>query len=292
MVMKKIFAIFFAASLAVFSLAAQDTEKQYLPKEGNWSVGFDVKPMLQLVESILSEQSDDIATDFNGLGGEPTLLNGPTVSIMGKYMLTDNFALKANVGILVDNNKVAGYVTDDEASVLNPLADAKVADYKNTRSTGISLMAGAEYRIGKKRVQGVFGGGVLVGIEKAVSTYHYGNAMTVINQTPSVYNKLGKVYNENNYRTLKQFGNNPNYLFGLVGTAGVEFFVAPMVALGAEVSLLASYTVYQQTYIISEGYNTSTRQIEQRTDLVTPMYGSFKLATENLGANLYMSFYF
>lgn len=289
--MKKILTLILSAGLAVVSLSAQENEpKQYLPKQGDWAIGFDAKPVLQLVEAILSEESDEI-NELPAIGGESSLLNGPTLSIMGKYMLTDQLAVKANLGILVENTKNSGYSTDDAAAMLNPLADAKVADIMTTRETGISLFAGLEYRLGKKRVQGVFGGGLLLGVEKTLVSYRYGNQMTAINQRPSVSKQLDGVYN-GDYRTLKRFSNTPNFAAGLVGTAGVEFFVAPKVALGAEVCLTAMYTINQQTYTISEGYNTSSEAIEQRTDLVAPMTGAFKLATENLGGNLYLSFYF
>lgn len=289
--MKKILTLILSAGLAVVSLSAQDKEqKQYLPEKGDWAIGFDAKPMLQIVEAVFSQESDDI-NELPGMGGESSLLNGPTVSLMGKYMLTDQLAVKANLGILVENNKTSGYSLDDAARMLNPLSYAKVADYKNTRTTGVSLLAALEYRVGKKRVQGVFSGGLLIGAEKVISTYTYGNQMTTINQKPSVAGQLGNVYN-GNYRNLKTFSNEPNIFTGLVGTAGVEVFVAPKVALGAEVSLCASYKVAQQTYTISEGYNTSSEAIEQKTDIITPMTGSFKLATENLGGSLYLAFYF
>ena len=72
------------------------------------------------------------SNSYSSFGGEPVFssnpFTNPSVSIMGKYMLTDQLAVKANLGILVENNKNSGYSTDDAAAMLNPLADAKVAD--------------------------------------------------------------------------------------------------------------------------------------------------------------------
>ena len=287
--MKRILSIILAAGLAVMSLSAQETEKkQYLPEEGDWAIGFDAKPVLEFVGNLFN---GNISNELAPLGGEPTLWTTPTVSLMGKYMLTDNLALKANFGILVRNDKYSQYVQDDAAAVLDPLSQAQVADYRNNRYTGVSLMAGAEYRVGKKRVQGVFGGGLLFGMQKQLIKYSYGNEMTTINQTPT--SSFGYV---NAYRPLKTFVNKPDFYAGIVGTAGVEVFVAPKIALGAEVSLYAMYTFGQQTYTISEGYNPATEVIEKKTDLVdgagTPMTASFSMGTENLGGSLYLSFYF
>ena len=174
---------------------------------------------------------------------------------------------------------------------MDPLSNAKVADYRSSRNTGISLLAGAEYRLGKKRIQGVFGAGVLVGVRKSVVNYSYGNEMTTINQKPTVAPNFSNVWN-GDYRIVKEFSGRPSIYAGLTGSAGVEFFVAPKIALGAEVSLVAAYNFNQQTYTFSEGYNTSTEMIEKKTDLVSPMTGSFYLGTQNLGGSLYVSFYF
>jgi len=294
--MKRILSFILAAGVAVASLSAQETEKkQYLPEEGDWSIGFDAKPVLNFVGNIFNGNTDN---KIDPMGGQPTLEGNdkmdnlfehvPTISIMGKYMLTDELAVKANIGVLVENNKSAQYVQDDAATILDPLSQAKVADYRNTRNTGLSIMAGVEYRVGKKRIQGVFGGGLLFGVSKSLVTYSYGNEMTSINQMPT----SGVSTLTGGYRPLKEFGENPNFFAGLVGTAGVEFFVAPKIALGAEVCLMAGYQLSSQRYTISEGYNTSTEVIEKKTDLVTPMTGSFRLATDSLGGSLYLSFYF
>lgn len=286
--MKKIVSLLLAAGMAVMSLSAQETEnKQYLPEAGDWAIGFDAKPILNYVGNMFNGATKN---SFAPLGGEPSLNYGPTVSFMGKYMLTDEFALKANVGVLLANNKQAYYIQDDAATILDPLSNAKVADYRAERSTGVSVMAGAEYRLGKKRIQGIFGAGVLFGVKKGVVNYSYGNKMTTINQNPTVSDEFN-VW-ENGYRTLKEFSTTPDFYAGITTSAGVEVFVAPKIALGAEVSLVAAYTVNQQTYKFSEGYNPSTEIIESKTDLVAPMTGRFYLGTQNLGGSLYMAFYF
>ena len=53
------------------------------------------------------------------------------------------------------------YVRDDQAAVLNPLGEEKVEDRIRNNKSGVSVMLGVEYRKGERRVQGVFGAGVL-----------------------------------------------------------------------------------------------------------------------------------
>ena len=288
--MKKLLSVIFAATVAIGSVAAQNNEqKVFLPEAGDWAIGVDVKPMLKFAGNLFNGSTDNNLNSFGG--GEPTLgasmlMNAPTASLMGKYMLTDNLALKANVGILINNKKDAAYVRDDAAYQADPLSDAQVADVVNTRNTGISFLAGAEYRVGKKRVQGVFGGGLLIGIQNSVTKYRYGNEMTTANQQPS------SAFAGGAYRILKEFSGAPAVITGLVGSAGVEWFVAPKIALGAEVSLIMAYTFNRQQYVLSEGYNPSLRAVEEKTDLEVPATAEFAMGTENLGGSLYLSFYF
>ena len=55
-------------------------------------------------------------------------LNNPCASIMGKYLLKDNLAIKANVGFIISSVNDQYYVVDDAAVMLDPLSKAKVLD--------------------------------------------------------------------------------------------------------------------------------------------------------------------
>lgn len=287
--MKRILIIMLLSAAAAFSISAQETEqKQYLPEAGDWSVGFNAKPVLYFVGNLFNNSS---YISVGSIGGEATLPGNIGTSIMGKYMITDNFAFRANVGFSIANNNSAEYVIDDEAYFFNPLSEDKVIDYKNNRSTRVSVLAGVEYRVGKKRVQGVFGGGLLFGVSNTRTQYSYGNAMTDINPNPSTSDFYGNTYNPA-ARVIEEYTSRPCYHAGLVGIVGVEWFFAPKVSLGAEVSVHAAYKYNQQSYKISEEYNAAKAAIEQRTDLSQPPYGAFSFGTENLGGALNISFYF
>lgn len=298
--MRKLLSLLLVAFVAIGNIAAQDVEeKVYLPEAGDWAIGFDAKPLLNFVGNVFNGSSSNTMDDFGG--GEPTLdlnafnsqnssiFNSPTVSLMAKYMITDNLAFKTNVGILINNDKTAAYVRDDAAYVLDPLSEAKVADVRNQRNTGFSFLAGLEYRVGKKRVQGVFGGGLLVGFETQVTKYRYGNEMTELNQRPTTSDMMT---DNPASRPVKLYDGEPNVIAGLVGSAGVEWFVAPKIALGAEVSLCAAYTFNRQKYTVLQGYNATLKAVEERVDLTTPATAEFSLGTKNLGGSLYMAFYF
>ena len=298
--MKKFFIVMAAlVSFAGMDAQEQKTEKQYLPEAGDWALGVDVVPVLRYVGNAFNGNTNNEYID--NLGGEPFVNSNkrfnsrslmPDVSIQGKYMLTDEWGLRANVGLMFRSIYDNRYAVDDKALLLNPLSEDKVVDKAHNTKNGMSVMVGGEYRKGKKRVQGVFGFGLLFAFQNDKTTYSYGNQMTEINQTPSVGFSSGSVYDGNNYRLLKTNGSGSDFYTGVTGSAGIEWFVAPKISLGAEVNLSLYYIFGNQDYTESEGYNPSTGKVETRTDLVSPRYRELYIGTESLGGSLNMTFYF
>lgn len=295
--MKKILSIFIIALLPLLGANAQTKqEKQYLPEEGDWAIGIDVVPLLKYIGNAFNGNTDN---NIESLGGEPFINDNkrfntrslmPDVSIQGKYMLTDEWGIRANVGLMFRSIYDNRYAQDDKAVMLNPLSENKVVDKAHHWRNGMSIMAGAEYRKGNKRVQGVFGFGVLFAFQNDKTTYSYGNEMTSINQRPTT--NFDGMYNENNYRLTKNNGDGSDFYTGLTGSAGIEWFVAPKISLGAEVNLSLYYIFGSQDYTEREGYNVATGKVEKRTELMKPRYREFYIGTESLGGSLNMTFYF
>ncbi len=302
--MKRIILLIAAlTSFAGISAQEQKEEKRYLPEEGDWALGIDVVPVLRYIGNAFNGNTSN--EYINSLGGEPFVNSNerfvgnrglmPDVSIQGKYMLTDEWGLRANVGLMFRSIYDNRYVTDDRALLDNPLSEDKVVDKARNRKNGMSMMLGGEYRKGKRRVQGVFGFGLLFAFQNDNTTYSYGNKMTTINQTPSTaFSNSGSVaiYDSNNYRLLKTNGSGSDFYAGITGSAGIEWFVAPKISLGAEVNLSMYYIFGNKDYTEREGYNPSTGKIETRTDLVAPNYRELYIGTESLGGSLNMTFYF
>ena len=298
--MKKLISIItIICLLPLMGVSAQEkAEKQYLPEEGDWAIGIDVVPLLKYVGNAFNGSQEN---EIESLGGAPFTKNNknfrnrmlmPDVSIMGKYMLTDEWALRANVGIMVRSEYDRRYVKDDKAALLNPLSNDKVIDKAHHSRNGMSIAVGAEYRKGSKRVQGVFGAGLLFAFQNDKTTYSWGNEMTTINQNPSIAFDRNNETMLGDNRILKNNGQGSDFYTGITGSAGVEWFIAPKISLGAEVNLSLYYLFGNQTYIESEGYNTSTQKIETRTDLVSPGNRGFYIGTDSLGGSLNMTFYF
>lgn len=311
--MKKIKIISVALlAFMVIPLFAQENEAQanktasdFLPVAGEYSIGINANPILNFLGNAFN--GHDARNTIGDLGGqallEPplgTMPNAfPLISIMGKYMMTDNFALRANVGLILNRKNDNVYVLDDQALALDPLSFAKVIDSRRVANNGGSFSFGGEYRVGKRKVQGIFGASALYAFSLTSTTYKYGNAITEVNQapttngviTPGVYPfALSSAYP--NARTIEDFSTTGNHTLGLVGSVGVEWFVAPKIALGCEVNLALLYGWTPNLYSKIEGYNTLSLKVDEFTELIAPRSSEFIFGTQNIGANLFVNFYF
>ena len=242
-------------------------------------------------------------------------LTSPVVSIMGSYMLSDNLGVKANIGLIVDHERRIYNVEDDAVRFNEPFAHGIVNDVWVHGEYGGSFSAGVEYRLGKRRVQGVFGAGLMYAFQTSANKYTYGNQMTEANQMPTVagalwdgksgvyaYNPEEGVYAAtrlvNDAGTLIGEGEHGGqeafwHRFGLYTSVGVEWFVAPKIALGLNVNLDLLYKWSSNVCMQYEGYNLLTKQTEVFTDVRNVAnYSGVTFGTENIGANLYLAFYF
>lgn len=295
--MKKIFSVILATMLIVPAFAI-DQEKidekakhdytGWLPVQGEWYVGFSLDPIATYVGNLFNGNTSNSLGD---LAGEAILNN--MVSVMGGYMLTDQLSVNANIGMRIVRGHEHVYVDDDLAKMLDPLSRSKVEDVENHAETTGSIALGVEYRVGKRAVQGVFGGGLVYAFGTENTTYSYGNAITEANQVPTIDGTY-TAYDSYipNARPLRNFNYDGTHAFGAYASIGVEWFVAPKISLGANVNLFLAYQWTPNRYVTYEGWNILTMANEQVTDLKYPVSSGFSFSTDNIGANLLMKFYF
>ena len=324
--MKKILSIMLVAALAMPMFAEKSSIEEranadysaWLPAAGEFSIGFSVDPFANFLGNMFNGSTPDRYTrgQYNiggqGLGYNPNsarALVNPMVSIMGSYMLSDNLGVKFNVGVIVDHTRTIYNVEDDAAKYENPFSHELVNDVKIAGQYGGSFSAGIEYRLGKKRVQGVFGVGAMYVFQTNKATYSYGNAITSLNQVPTIAAALDaagdNVYGTNvepgvyaATRLINDAASPDNgeafwHRVGLYTTVGVEWFVAPKIALGMKVNLDLLYKWSSNVCRQYEGYNILTGNVDKFTDLRgISNYSGVTFGTENIGANLYLAFYF
>lgn len=308
--MKK-YILFASACLLSLNLFAQQDkpEKNYLPEEGDVTIGINAIPFLKYLGNCFSDAGNNTinATD---VGGVPSIgfpvapgLQNPTISIFGKYFLTDQTALRLNVGIGIGSKTQRGYAPDDAASVADPLSVAQVEDSYKYRSTGFSLAAGYEWRRGGKRLQGFWGGQAVVAYSNSKHFFNYGNAITEINQTPSqtstvwdnpVSGQTVPTLNpniRNNSRLLQQ-NDGRSWTYGVGGFVGVEYYIAPKIAIGCEMSLNLLWTTEGKSLQKSERFNPDFNRVEENVRWSEPGGSAFHFGTENIGTSLYVAFSF
>lgn len=212
---------------------APKVHNSYLPEKGNFAIGADATPLFDYVGNMM-----------NGTIGNT--LNLSAHVIYAKYYLTDNTALRTVLGINTTTKSDLFYVADDAARMANPLSNAQVTDKKTDNSNGYYLSLGLQKFIGEKRLRGFYGAQLFTEYGKDKATYAYGNPMTSLNPTPS----SNSVYLAGE-RKLSEVTSH-DFMVGAGGIAGFEYYVAPRLCIGGEVSLNVVYTQKMQTYQKSE----------------------------------------
>ena len=310
-IMKKITIFALVALLAVPSvMMARETPEEkskkdyssWLPAQGDGSIGFGLNPITTFLGNLFNGSTNNtlaaLAGDPMGTAGIPAAaMPTPFVSLMGSYMMTNHWELKLNVGfgfVYLNNNY---YVQDDREVALNPVSDAKVTDNSRTNNYSGSIAIGAHYRVGETRcVQGIFGGGLLYAFGYANSSYKYGNQFSELNPMPTIASGMGAAY----YSGIVPFYPNLRPLsitaaqmhrVGAYGTIGIEAFVAPKIAIGANINLYLFYDFTPAVDTRYEGLNSISNEVGTYDLKVSPANHGVTFSTNNIGANIYLAFY-
>ena len=281
---------------------AKKPEKNYLPEAGDVTIGVNAVPFLNYLGNVFGK-SDKNKINPEKIGGVPAVpgLDNPTMSIFGKYFLTDQTALRLNVGIGINSITQSGYVTDDAAAVNNPLSVAEVEDTYKYRNSGMSIAVGYEWRRGSKRLQGFWGGQAILAYSNSKHFFGYGNAITEINQDPSQYDDFNNWDFSVTPPTLENIGNNSRLLmqsdgrswtYGLGGFVGVEYYIAPKISIGCEMSLNLLWTTGGKKYQKSERFNPDFNKVEENIRWTGKSDSGFRFGTENIGTSLFVAFSF
>jgi len=156
-----------------------------LPEKGDFAIGIDAVPFLNL---------------FNDKGDEPGfnfITSFPAIS--GKYFMSDKSALRSTVRIRYRNSKDG---------------DIDLTNYTKNTNTDLYFGLGYERRIGKSRVQGLYG-----------LEYNITGSKTKSTQDDSVFDDRSSLGT------------------GINGFAGAEYFVLPKLSVGGQFSWGISYSV-------------------------------------------------
>ncbi len=279
-----------------------------LPKQGDIAFGVNLMPILDFAGNIANGNTDNTISD---VGGSPWTdsyyddtevgnILSPEVSILAKYMLTDEIAVKVNLGFTSTKDVANNYSYDYMAYLDNPLSEAKVIDTKTTSSSVVALSVGGEYRIGQRRLVGIVGVNFLFAKESKFEEYSMGNELSLVNQAPSANYLNQDFIADESYQVdyftetymVEKYGDDFTNHYGLGIDLGVEYMLASQVAIGGSVSIYGLYTVTPSQYLKTVGFNTNTNAVEYHTELTAPESHTWTFGTSNMGAKIYTMFYF
>jgi hypothetical protein len=186
--MKKSIALV-AAAFGVSSVFAQDlTSKKgepFLPEAGDWAVSIDATPFLNYAGNFFGKTTANAAPTWNNYG-----LNQ---SITGKYFKDATTAYRATIRVGFDNGKKRVAIDEYAAptAVTEALGETKEQKYDQMKvsSRNIVLGVGMEKRKGKTRLQGIYGGDLLVWGGNLKERYKYANGLTQTNDAATTFNE-------------------------------------------------------------------------------------------------------
>ena len=218
--------ILFVAALFAGSLAfAQGTTTsmknkrglEYLPQAGDWAIQFDAVPLIDFGLNAVKFNTNTGATAQHlGYAG------GFSNVIVGKMFTSATEAWRVKVGI--------NYMSNSSETVLATYGTNGESDYIQTQkdvTTNIVLGFGKEWRRGHNRLQGFYGAEALlvIGSPTATTTFEYNldlqTAITEGVETAGGTRNLGTT-------SSGAFG------IGARGFVGVDYFILPKIAIGAE----------------------------------------------------------
>jgi hypothetical protein len=209
--------------------------------------------------------------------------------VFGKYMISDNNAIRAGFANNGYDNSTSYEVYDDRSN--NP--DSLVVDKFRENSSSTTISLGYEFRRGKTRLRGIYGAEALMSWSGGYHrTYTYGNGMSYQNMAP-----LTELFGNEGERLLTTDGGT-TFGLGVRGFVGVEYFVAPKVCVGTEFGWSINYTKTSRSKQVTERFDIfATDDANPFGQVVTKeTYDlgsrSFNSGLDNANAQLYLTFFF
>lgn len=225
--MKKSTLFVAALALGMTTAFAQDlTSKKgepILPEAGDYAIGVDATPFLSYFGNMLNGNTSNSPFGWN--------YTNSNMMITGKMFTSETMAYRAAIRIGFGSTSVTSPIIDDGSTSGEMTNDELKMAYNY-----IGLGGGLEWRRGKGRLQGYWGGMLSIGFGSEKDTYTYGNDFSTSNTNPSTTDFSSYTGYSNNVggvrTTLMKSGSMMD--IGLRGFAGAEFFVLPKVSVGGE----------------------------------------------------------
>ena len=221
----------------------------YLPEAGDFSLGIDATPALRYLGNFFNGNTDNAAPS--------PLFPNQYFALQGRYFVDARTAYRGvlRLGVVQTADRFAV----DDLSRDDP--DETVTDIARTRSSLVILGAGLEKRRGNTRIQGLYGGEVLLGFGNGVTGRDY-----LVGTTTYTYgNDIEDDRPFGGRRTVRETTGG-RFLFVLRGLAGVEIFLFPKLSLGLEFGLGLAVERFGAGETTFEVYDADSDEVETVTE--------------------------
>ena len=284
--MKRIIYVIFLCVLtlgvgAQTSDSALQNKKGYaiLPQAGDFAVGVDAMPYLQY-----------LGNAFNG--NTYNTLNLGESTIYGKYYLSADEAIRAELYINKNKDQNTQYVRDGSQQATDPRAQVEDLQIINRNSYGIGV--GYQRYRGYNRLRGTYGAAGYYYLNRETTNYSWGNEMTSDNNRPTSYNWYGAGTTPTS--RYIDIDNDLSQTVSLGVLAGVEYFFLPKICIGGEFGLYMSYNWNSQANYSYEMINEQG-QYQVMEEPTSPSDNYFSLTTQvystsRVAGRLYLLFHF
>jgi len=257
-----------------------------LPEAGSFAIGFDALPFLRFAGNMFNANTNNgLSANFANQGGA-----GVGGTLYGKYFLSETTAIRGRFSINQSTVQDVNRVILDGQAV--PQNNIEVEDELVNSNFGLNLGGGMEFRRGKGRLMGVYGAEAMIGLNTSNEKYTYGNAITAGNQTPTTTTNFaagnsGQVGSRVLSRT---FAN--SFSLSAMGFAGVEYFFAPQISIGAEFTLGLRYTGTNRSEVVREEWEANSNSLINVSDVDANILTNFGVATGVWGGAINLMFHF
>lgn len=257
-IMKKVILTFVAVLGIVAFLNAQElTSKKgftILPEAGDWCLSMDATPFFDFALNTVN-----IMNNTGQTSQHPGYVSGFNTNIVGKYFVESDMAYRVKFGINTANTKNTMYF-DNPADVFNGVADpGEISDVTKTSAMNILLGGGIEYRRGHNRLQGYYGGDVMISIQTNKTTNTWAVEQNNEAVTNGYTNNDGSLVSADRILTNKT---GTGIGFGVRGFIGAEYFFAPKISVGAEFGWGLGIQSAGRSNIETEHWNVANTQSE------------------------------
>lgn len=269
--MKKSTLFVAALALGMSTAFAQDlTSKKgepILPEAGDYAIGVDAYPLLSYFGNMMNGNTNNAPFGWN--------YTNSGQMITGKMFASETMAYRGMIRIGFGSNTWNNPVVDD-ASTSTPVGMTEDT-YKQSWNN-IGLGGGIEWRRGKGRLQGYWGGMLMFQMGGGKDSYTYGNSFSASNPAPTttIDFMTGATASVGSRVTENKWGS--TMAFGLRGFAGAEFFVLPKISVGGEFGWGLSFAKQGAGTMTSESWN-GTGTTSSTSD--TGSSSSFGIDTDN-----------